>query len=110
MRSRGHGMGIDAGELGCPSRCTQSNRDEIGQPARKFTLAIVGIAGLERIVVLVTHGPALMLSGVTPKTCHNAIELCQPALAPPVVLALAERLAPAFGNAEIELLDVLVRA
>src|SRR5262249_41503035 len=39
-----------------------------------------------------------------------AAELRQPALAPPVMLALAERFAPAFGDAEIELLDVLVLA
>src|SRR5262249_33527741 len=39
-----------------------------------------------------------------------AAELRQPALAPPVMLALAERFAPAFGHAEIELLDVLVLA
>src|SRR6516164_4263624 len=36
--------------------------------------------------------------------------LRQPALAPPVMLALAERFAPALGHAEIELLDVLVLA
>src|SRR5215469_8572462 len=36
--------------------------------------------------------------------------LCQPALAPPVMLALAERFAPALGHAQIELLDVLVLA
>src|SRR5215472_16063963 len=39
-----------------------------------------------------------------------AAELRQPALAPAVMLALAERFAPAFGDAEIELLDVLVLA
>src|SRR5260370_38566557 len=34
--------------------------------------------------------------------------LRQPPLAPPVVLALAEGLAAAFGDPEVELLDVLV--
>src|SRR6266481_2885763 len=37
-------------------------------------------------------------------------ELRQPALAPPVVLALAERLAPPFRHAEVEFLHVLVLA
>ena len=60
-------MDIDGGKLGCPSRRTQGNRDDIGQLPRKFALAIVGIAGLERIVVLVTHGLALMHSCVTPR-------------------------------------------
>src|SRR5258708_28037040 len=36
--------------------------------------------------------------------------LRQPALAPPVMLALAERFAAALGHAQVELLDVLVLA
>ena len=48
-------MGIDAGELGCPSRCTQRKSDEVGQSAEKIALAIIRIAGLEGIVMAIAH-------------------------------------------------------
>ena len=46
---------IDAGKLGGPSRGTQSKGDEVRQPVEESALAILGIAGLERIVMLVTQ-------------------------------------------------------
>src|SRR5665213_3647961 len=38
----------------------------------------------------------------------GAIKLCQPALAPAIVLAVTERFTPASRNAQIEFLDVFV--
>src|SRR3989442_15144651 len=40
----------------------------------------------------------------------RSVKLRQPPLAPPVMLALAERFAATFGDPEVELLDVLVLA
>ena len=54
-------MGIDAGELGGSSRRPQRKGDQVGQPVEESALTLVGIAGLERIVVLVTHGIAHIL-------------------------------------------------
>src|SRR2546425_1586082 len=61
-------------------------------------------AGLAPIIARGSSRPSRALGPGT------AAELRQPALAPSVMLALAERFAPAFGDAEIELLDVLVLA
>src|SRR5262249_16597066 len=78
----------------------QGRREEGGQRAEKIALAIVGIAGLEGIVMAIAHEVARGCGTVGLRTTS----LRQPTLAPPVMLALAERFAPAFGDAEIELL------
>src|SRR5512133_1036120 len=46
----------------------------------------------------------------TDRSVGATSKLRQPALAPPVMFAFAERLSSAFGDAEIELLHVLVLA
>src|SRR5262249_7202113 len=94
-------------ELRRPSRRAQGQRDEVGQSAEKITLAIIGIAGLEGIVMAIAHQVARR---AWQRSNLRTTSLCQPSLAPPVMLALTERFAPAFGDAEIELLDVLVLA
>ena len=70
-RSRGHGIGIEAGELRCPSRRAQGHRDEVGQSAEEIALAIVGITDLEGIVMAIAHEVARGLAS-TKSQNHKA--------------------------------------
>jgi len=54
-RARGHGIGLDAGELLGPSGRAQRQRDQVRQPAEQLALARLRVAGLELVVMVVTH-------------------------------------------------------
>src|ERR1700730_11598911 len=81
-----------------PTRSRHRAGNEFRQLSKLLALALFGIADLERIE-MIGH-----------RLHTNTSHLRQPALSPLVVLDVAERFAPALGNAKIELLDVVVFA